>query len=40
MDKCLVVRVDPDEPRWDMLDVIHEFADEKRKRQDAERRHL
>jgi predicted ATPase/DNA-binding XRE family transcriptional regulator len=40
IDKSLVVRVDAGEPRWDMLDVIHEFADEKRKGQDAERRHL
>jgi predicted ATPase/DNA-binding XRE family transcriptional regulator len=40
IDKSLVVRVDTDEPRWGMLDVIREFADEKRKGQDAERRHL
>jgi predicted ATPase/DNA-binding XRE family transcriptional regulator len=40
IDKSLVVRVDPEEPRWDMLDVIREFAVERRQGQDAERRHL
>jgi predicted ATPase/DNA-binding XRE family transcriptional regulator len=40
IDKSLVVRVDDLEPRWDMLDVIHEFAEERRRGQDPERRHL
>jgi non-specific serine/threonine protein kinase len=40
IDKSLVVRVDPEEPRWDMLDVIREFAVERRQGQDAEQRHL
>jgi predicted ATPase/transcriptional regulator with XRE-family HTH domain len=40
IDKSLVIRADDDGPRWDMLDVIHEFAAEMRQGDAAERRHL
>jgi predicted ATPase/DNA-binding XRE family transcriptional regulator len=40
IDRSLVVRIDDQEPRWGMLDVIHEFAAEKRQGKDAERRQL
>ena len=40
IDRSLVVRIDDQEPRWGMLDVIHEFAAEKRQGKEAERRHL
>ena len=39
IDKNLVVRVDDEEPRWEMLDVIHEFGAEKRQNGEAEDRH-
>jgi predicted ATPase/transcriptional regulator with XRE-family HTH domain len=39
IDKSLVVRVDDEEPRWEMLDVIHEFGAEQREGAEAEDRH-
>lgn len=40
IDKSLVVRVDDEEPRWEMLDVIREFGAEQRESGEAEDRHL